>query len=71
MLISTRKVIEHLGLPTGYRIEQQTSSHYRIIRPDGTPLRSAAGIPITVACTPSDWRGRKNEIARIRRALRC
>lgn len=62
--------VKRLGLPEGYTLQQQGgSSHLRVLCPDGTPLRMPNGIPVTVSLTPSDYRTRKNELARIRRAL--
>lgn len=60
-----------LGLPDGYTLsaEGKKSCHLQVYRPDGKVLRSVEGLPIVVSLTPSDWRGRKNEKARIRKAL--
>ena len=59
-----------LELPSGLRLGAQPhNGHLPVLRADGTPLRTATGVPIKVSLTPSDWRTRKNELARIRRAL--
>ncbi len=58
-----------LNLPPGYRTRQAKSGHLEVVRPDGKPLRARGGLPIKVSLTPSDWRTRRNEAARIRRAI--
>jgi len=60
-----------LGIPDDYQLEHlHASGHFRILTPDGKVLRTEYGVPITVCNSPSDVRTRKNEAARIRRALR-
>ncbi len=56
-------------LPHGYRLVQNGGSHLQVVAPDGSLLRSPTGVPIAVSLSPSDHRTRKNEVARIRRAL--
>lgn len=69
--MSPRRDIDQLGLPEGYTLEQSPgTAHLRVMCPDGTPLRMPSGIPVVVSLTPSDWRTRKTEASRIKRALR-
>ena len=60
-----------LVLPKGFFLRQEPgTAHLAVLRPDGTPLRLPGGMPVKVACSPSDWRTAKNEQARIRKALK-
>lgn len=62
---------EVIDLPEGFRWDKRPSNHVAILCPDGTPLRMRSGIPLTLSLTPSDRRTRKNELARVRQALRA
>ena len=64
-----REIKQALGLPDGYTLSRLNGGHYQIVRPDGSPLRSAQGIPLQAAYSPSDWRGMKNLRRTIRHAL--
>lgn len=63
-----RQVAVNDGRQTGAR---QIGDHAVIYLPDGSILRTESGMIIKVAGTPGDWRTRRNEISRIRRALRA
>lgn len=44
-------------------------AHPYVLKPDGTPLRDATGIPVKIATTPGNNRAYVNARAWIRRAL--
>ena len=62
-------------LPPGSRIERragQGRGHPVVFLPDGELLRDRGGRPVFVSLTAGDRsRGRKNDVAVIRRALRA
>jgi hypothetical protein len=59
-------------LPPGSTIERQSprARHDTVLLPDGSPLRDDRGMPVTIAWSPGDQRTRRNEAAKIRKALR-
>ena len=66
-----------LGWPEVYRGENEEphkiggrGGHLYVLRPDGTPLRMANGLPVKIACSPQGNRSERNDLAKIRRALR-
>jgi hypothetical protein len=59
----TRRLIVDLKR-RGYTVVLVGSGHYRVRAADGR-------LVVTIAATPSDWRTRRNEIARIRRFERA
>ena len=63
-----RAVVDEL--PEGAFLGPVSHGHYFIVREDGSLLRTPTGLPIKICSSPSDRRTRKNEMARIRRALR-
>lgn len=67
--LNLHKTAELLKLPPGYTLRVRPSNHLGVYKPDGTPLRTPSGLPVTTAASPSDWRSRKNETSRIRRAI--
>lgn len=56
-------------LPRGAQLEPLKSGHRAIRLPDGRLLRKPSGMPVTVACSPSDVRSIHNLRSTIRRAL--
>lgn len=61
-----------LSLPEGYDwVKGSADTHVKISCPDGSVLRMPSGIPVACSLTPSDHRTRKNEWARIKKALRA
>ena len=62
-------------LPDGSRIDYQRAGgrklgkHPVVVLPGEEVLRESGGRPIFICVSPGDWRGQKNEVARIRRAL--
>lgn len=69
--MSVRRLRGGLELPEGLDVvPAKRSGHLRVVyRVDGRPLRTETGVPIQIALTPSDHRTRRNELARIRRAM--
>jgi hypothetical protein len=62
---------EALCLPPGYEWKSDPSpNHVGIVCPDGSKLRMPNGIPVKCSMTPSDYRTRKTEWSRIKKALR-
>lgn len=70
------------ALPPGAKIDYPNESrddqparrrgrHPVVILADGSILRTAEGVPVAISCTPGDYHTRKNEISRIRRALKA
>ena len=48
-----------------------SGGHPCVLRPDGTPLREASGVPIKVSNSPGSQRTLRIELVRIRRALKA
>lgn len=77
----TRELLRHLpkGTKVGY-VQVETGGerqpsravghHPLIVMPDGELLRLDSGVPVIVCATPGDRRSLRNDVARIRRALR-
>ena len=66
-----REVEERLArvLPPGYTLDRSTGGHAAIMKPDGSQLRAESGLPIRVSLSPRDYRGLRNTLARIEKAL--
>lgn len=64
-----KKSMRRVALPAGTTLGPEHKGHYAVLGPNGDLLRSRSGLPIKICSTPSDWRSRKNEMARIKRAL--
>jgi hypothetical protein len=62
--------IEKLLAPGCTLGEQGKSGHRYVLGPDGEKLRLPSGLPLMVSVSPSDYRTRKNELARQKKALR-
>lgn len=59
-----------MELPPGYTLRRRPrNGHWVIIRPDGEVLRQANGLPMHVCFSPSDYRTRKNEMAKVKKAI--
>lgn len=52
------------------RPARAVGKHPLVFDAEGHVVRTASGMPVTVAGTPSDWRTMQNTLARIRKALR-
>ena len=64
--------LDKLGLPPGFRLEKQSGNgHFYVLDPEGEKLRLPNGMPCQVSYSPSDYRSRRHEAARIRKALQA
>lgn len=41
-------------------------SHYLLLDPEGKTVRMDGGLPVVIPSSPSDWRGQKNLVSRLR-----